>query len=207
MSYNDGASIFANPTGSVKDGADAATFKTSTDWKARDKLHLMPKLSLLGALDLEFDDVRVFTGRVQSATFFDAYKCGHRSMCEHRAHAQPSSRRVVCVSSVQQNRDISTYADFSCKTALYYDGSAIDVFPKLDLAGVTFTFRDTSWEESGYEILRRDVSEAGDFDAVVKIEGGLKGCVNKFASILHIDREAGNKPNLEWQYSVRTKSE
>ena len=69
MSYNDGASIFANPTGSVKDGADAATFKTNTDWKARDKLHLMPKLSLLGALDLEFDDVRVFTGRVQLATF------------------------------------------------------------------------------------------------------------------------------------------
>ena len=109
-------------------------------------------------------------------------------MCAHRAHAQPSSRRVVCVSSVQENRDSSTYADFSCTAALYYDGSAIDVFPKLDMAGVTFTFRDTSWEENGYEILHRDVSEAGDFvDAVVKIEGGLKGCVSKIASILHID--------------------
>ena len=207
MSYNDGASIFANPVGSVKDGPNAATFKTETAWKARDKLHLMPTLSLLGALDLEFDDVRVYTGRVPLATFLDSYKCGHRSICTHRAHAQPSSRRVVCVSSIQRDRDISTYADFSCTAALYYDGSAIDVFPKLDMAGVTFTFRDTSWQENGYEILRREVSETSDFDAVVKIEGGLKGCVNKFASILHIDREAGNKPNLEWQYAVRTKSE
>ena len=29
--------------------------------------------------------------------------------------------------------------------------------------------------------------------------------MNKFSSISYLDREAGNKPNLEWYYKVRTK--
>ena len=37
------------------------------------------------------------------------------------------------------------------------------------------------------------------------MDGDLKGCVNKFSSISYLDREAGNKPNLEWYYKVRTK--
>ena len=111
---------------------------------------------------------------------------------------------------MQAAKDPSTYNEFACRTGLYYDSSAIDVLATLDMSGVIFTFRDTAWEETGYEILRHeDVvgSSAENFAAVVKIEGGLKGCAAEFSSITYIDREAGVKPGLMYKYAIRTKVE
>jgi len=79
---------------------------------------------------------------------------------------------------------------------MYYDGSAIDVAASLDSSGVTFAFRDTSWEEASFEMLRKPAGLA--YATVIQMDGDLKGCVNKFNSITYLDREAGNKPGLEW---------
>jgi len=203
--------LFANPTGGVKDAPSATTYKTDSSMASdmpRQILMVMTQFEMLGAVEVEFDDTRVYTGQVSRATFLDAFRCGHRPECARRAHATPSSRRVVCTSAVIINKSPSTYSNYFCTAAMYYDGSAIDVFAALDTAGVTFTFRDTSWEEASFEMLRKPVGAndaASSYVTVIQMDGDLKGCVNKFSSISYLDREAGYKPNLKWYYKVRTK--
>ena len=202
--------LFVNPTGDVTD-VDDANYKAASDMAAdvpRKVLSSMSEFLLLGAVDVEFDDVRVYSGQVTRATFLDAYRCGHRPLCARRAHATPSSRRVVCASAVISDKASSTYSDSFCTAAMYYDGSAVDVLALLDPTGVTFTFRDTSWEEISFEVLRKSAGESAaavSYETIIQMDGDLKGCVNKFSSITYIDRDAGNKPNLEWYYKVRTK--
>ena len=203
--------LFANPTGAADDMSDTATFKTAQSMDPdtpRTLLSVMKKFEMLGAVDVEFDDVRVYRGQVSRATFLDAYRCGHRPLCAKRAHATPASRRVVCASAVISTKSEDTYSDYFCTAAMYYDGAAIDVSGKLDTSGVTFTYRDTSWEESSFEMLRKPVGReftSASYETIIQMDGDLKGCVNKFSSISYLDREAGNKPNLEWYYKVRTK--
>ena len=174
----------------------------------RKLLSVVKNFEMLGAVDVEFDDVRMYRGQVSRATFLDAYRCGHRPLCAKRAHATPASRRVVCASAVIATKNEETYLDYFCTAAMYYDGAAIDVSAKLDTSGVTFTYRDTSWEESSFEMLRKPVGDefsSASYETIIQMDGDLKGCVNKFSSISYLDREAGNKPNLEWYYKVRTK--
>jgi len=208
----DGMVLFANPTGDVNGATESATYKTYTGMQPdvpRKILKVMQKLEFFGAVDVEFDDVRLYSGQVRRATFLDAFKCGHRPLCAKRAHATPASRRVVCASAVLSSKPVSSYSDYFCTAALYYDGTAIDVAATLALTGVVFTFRDTSWEEGSFEVLRKAVNTAEhtstSYETIIQMDGDLKGCVNKFSSISHIDREAGAKPGLEWFYKVRTK--
>ena len=203
--------LFANPTGAVDDMSDTSTFKTAQSMDPdtpRKLLSVVKDFEMLGAVDVEFDDVRMYRGQVSRATFLDAYRCGHRPLCAKRAHATPASRRVVCASAVIATKNEETYLDYFCTAAMYYDGAAIDVSAKLDTSGVTFTYRDTSWEESSFEMLRKPVGDefsSASYETIIQMDGDLKGCVNKFSSISYLDREAGNKPNLEWYYKVRTK--
>jgi hypothetical protein len=203
--------LFSNPTGAVDDTSDTSTFKTAGDMDPdtpRKLLSFMTSFEMLGAVDVEFDDVRVYRGQVSRATFLDAYRCGHRPLCAKRAHATPASRRVVCASAVIAKKSENTYSDYFCTAAMYYDGAAIDVSAMLDTSGVTFSYRDTSWEESSFEMLRKPVGEefsSASYETIIQMDGDLKGCVNKFSSISYLDREAGNKPYLEWYYKVRTK--
>ena len=191
--------------------SDTSTFKTAQSMDPdtpRKLLSVVKDFEMLGAVDVEFDDVRVYRGQVSRATFLDAYRCGHRPLCAKRAHATPASRRVVCASAVIATKNEETYLDYFCTAAMYYDGAAIDVSAKLDTSGVTFTYRDTSWEESSFEMLRKPVGDefsSASYETIIQMDGDLKGCVNKFSSISYLDREAGNKPNLEWYYKVRTK--
>ena len=215
FSYNfhDGMSLFANPSdiGNGKDTEpkNTTTFKISEFWPAK-RLPHMPELTLFQVPHAEFDDVRLFTGRMSRGTIYDAYSCGHRVLCAHRAHATPRSRRVVCLSAVIDSAPASTHSEMLCTGAEYYSGAAIDVAASLDSAGVSFTFRDTSWRETAFEILRRPAGAkdaTSTFESVVKIEGDLGGCASKFSSITYLDREAGAKPGLNWFYMVKTKTD
>ena len=174
-----------------------------------DSLKYTKTLRMFGANEVEYDDVRVYSGTVSAGTFDDAFSCGHRSACTPRALATPASRRVVCSVAVTQNGDESSRTNYVCATGMYYDGSAIDITMKMDLSGVNFAFRDTSWNENSFEILRRTASTSSatsTFDTVIIISSGLKGCASNFASITYVDRDAGAEPNLEWHYKVRTKT-
>ena len=202
--------LFANPSGNIDVTGDSSTYKVlrSMPPDAPSKmLKLMTSLDLFGAVDVEFDDVRVYTGQVSRATFIDAFSCGHRSLCVNRAHARPSSRRVVCAIAVVAGQSSEQQTDTFCTPALYYDGAAIDVIATLGMSGVTFTYRDTSWQEKSFEMLRKSVDgAASSYETVIQMDGDLLGCVNKFNSITHVDRDAGMKPNLNWYYKVRTKT-
>ena len=207
LNGHDGLVLFMNLEGGVHDVTSSNTYKTTKFYGAGEFLSRMSRLELLGATGVEFDDVRVYTGRVSRATFLDAYHCGRRPFCAQRAHATPSSRRVVCASVAIQN-DVESSSEFFCASAMYYDGSAIDVAATLDMSGVSFSFRDTAIGESSFEMLRRPAGlgdAAAKYETVIQMEGDLKSCGNKFSSITFLDRTAGKKPNLEWFYKVRTK--
>ena len=183
------------------------------EWKSRlqDTLHLMHTREFFEETRVKFDDLRVYTGRVKENTFIDAYECDALgAQCAPRAHATPNSRRVVCVMlDVHNSSGGDARAPYSCTGALYYDGGAIEVRAKMDLTGVAFEFRDTAWNESSFEILRRKHDPSGDnaFDTVVLVDGGLNGCASMFSSITYLDREAGQQPNSRWEYKVKTKTD
>ena len=121
--------LFANPTGAVHNMSDTSTFKTAGDMNSetpRKLLSFVKNFEMLGAVDVEFDDVRVYRGQVSRATFLDAYRCGHRSLCAKRAHATPASRRVVCASAVIATKNEETYSDYFCTCLLYTSPSPRD---------------------------------------------------------------------------------
>ena len=43
-------------------------------------------------------------------------------------------------------------------------------------------------------------------DAVIQFDSALDSCVTRFTAITYMDREAGAKPNLEWNYKILTKT-
>ena len=121
-----------------------------------------------------------------------------------RSSESNGNRRVVCVSVAASGSDGTKYM---CAGGLYYDSSAIDVGVAAELAGVTFTFRDTATKETGFEIERKRIgTETSDeFQSVVLVESTLKGCATEFSSITYLDREAVLYPNYDWVYRVTTK--
>ena len=70
-----------------------------------------------------------------------------------------------------------TTASYECAVGLIYDGTPIDLTPRLGQHGVTFSFIDTSSSETRFDIF---VGEVGGDDAtktnVVTISTGLAGC-------------------------------
>ena len=203
------SSVTAGNSKRIKSGGanyDSVKGETFGADKARLILASVSKLQLLAAPGVEFDDVRLYSGQVSDATFLDASKCGHFSKCAVRAQAAPRSRRVVCSMLFAGGKAAST--SYSCVGSMYYDGSAIDVFAALDSSGVTFTFQDTSWDEASFEMIRKPVGaehRLANYDTVIQMDGDLKGCANRFSSILYLDREAGSMPYREWYYQTRTK--
>ena len=194
-----GLRVFSYPAGS--DAKHTTQLKT---WP-KDKLAFTPNIVLFDtkqASTFEVDDVRLYTGDLNPSTFLSARSCGRYGYCANRAMATPVNRRVVCVFA--HNKGVA--GSYECAGMMYYDGSVIDLRPSMDMAGVIFAFRDTSWAETSFEIERKEYGNGGKFETVVLVEGDLKGCAAMFASITYIDREASVKPNSRWMYRVTTKS-
>ena len=150
FAYDDeGIKLFVDPQSS-------SDFKTKSNWVpvASEFLRQVDSRIILGAVDVEFDDVRLYTGRVPDEVFMDAASCGHKSACLGRARATPSARRVVCLTADFQS-GTPAISDVFCTGSMYYDGSAIDLWADLDNSGVFFAFRDTHWEETSFEVLRK----------------------------------------------------
>ncbi len=198
----EGLTLFANPSGNSLN----TEFKSDKAWPTGATSLLTKDIRMFDALHVEFDDVRVYTGRVMKETFIDTFRCGHFAYCASRAYARPSSRRIVCVEGRFETQNVSV----TCAATMYYDGSAIDFNAALGESGVTFIFRDTAVDERAFEILRRDAqagvgAEMQPFEIAILMEGGLSGCAAVFNSLTYIDRDAGRDPYATWNYAVRTK--
>ena len=201
FAYDDaGIKLFVDPQSS-------SDFKTKPNWVpvASEFLRQVDSRIILGAVDVEFDDVRLYTGRVPDEVFMDAASCGHKSACLGRARATPSARRVVCLTADFQS-GTPAISDVFCTGSIYYDGSAIDLWADLDNSGVFFAFRDTHWEETSFEVLRKKHESDEAYDAVIQFDSALDSCVTRFTAITYMDREAGAKPNLQWNYKILTKT-
>ena len=200
LSHTNGMTLFALPIDST-----SVVRMNDAQWP-KDTLTKMPDIDLLaGQSTSEFDDIRFHTGIMDLSIFTASRECGRARYCADRAHATPSHRRVVCVTA--NIRGLETQEPV-CTSALYYDGTAIDIQASMDMAGVVFAFRDTNWQESSFEIERRSPSldGASTFDTVVLVEGDLKGCAAKFSSITYMDRDASYTPYKEWLYRITTKN-
>ena len=101
-----------------------------------------------------YDDLRIYSGIVTKSHIHAIAKCGRSQTCVNRAYAKPQSRRTYCV---VPNIGFSA-TDFipPCATGLFYTGAVIDLRTTNAEKGVTFSFRDTSLDEIGYEVLRRE---------------------------------------------------
>lgn len=207
LAHGSGASVFALPA----EKNVASLVKTEPKWKLGiiDMLSSIKLFQLGSSSDtssFQFDDVRFYTGSVGSAAVFfgSTQACGRSAYCALRARARPGSRRVVCLSMVRVG---ARSTSFACAGGLFYDGTAIDVKASMDMTGVTFAFRDTSWAENGFEIERKraDVKDATKFNTVVLVEADLKGCASIFNSLTYLDRDAGTAPNSKWVYRITTK--
>ena len=199
------ATVFAYPYKEPSDG------KTSSKMFTRGLLPRIPKIRLFDVESdrFQFDDVRFYTGNLgRLDTFFEnSNVCGRDTYCAERAQATPGSRRVLCVYMNKKQKG-SSAEPFVCTGGMFYDGTAIDAAVTMDMTGVTFSFRDTSWEERGFEIERRRTGEdfvAEKFSTAVLIEADLKGCASVFNSITYIDRDASNVPNAQWLYRITSK--
>jgi len=151
----------------------------------------------------QYNDIRFFSGIVQEQTFEAIRQCGGKSHCAQLARAAPGTRRVVCVTNRFKGKSELPPA---CVTSLYYDGTAIDVEPSMDLMGVRFSFRDTAWDETAFEIERVALRDSGgEFETVVSIGNNLKGCASVFNSITYLDRDAVEVPYTQWKYRIVSK--
>ena len=203
LTYGNGATVFAYPS------QDPSSGKTATKPWTRGLLSLVPEVRLFNVYrdQFQFDDVRFYTGNLGDIdTFFENTNlCGRDTYCAERARATPASRRVVCISTNEKGVNVKPYM---CTGGMYYDGTTIDTLVSMDMAGVTFSFRDTAWDERGFEIERRrsGAEYFGEmFSTAVLVEADLKGCASMFNSITYIDRDAGNVPNSEWLYRITAK--
>jgi len=151
------------------------------------------------------DDARVYSGYAHQGIFEDELRCGRKPHCARLARAAPSSRRVVCVTMRRSGAD---EPETSCATSLYYDGTPMDIRAIMDIEGVKFIFRDTAWDENGFEIERLTVDgESSTYKTVVTISSDLNGCATTFNSITFMDGQASRTPGAEWRYRITSKFE
>ena len=201
--------LYVDPTSDARATViDDTTYKRDETWPLS-SLESMTDVRMLGAVDFEFDDVRVYTGVIREVMFIDTVRCGHHKRCVLRQSAAPKARRIVCLSGVISDALEETYSKFECGGGLYYDGSTIDVNGKLEPIGVTFSFRDTAWNEVGFEILRQSMQDSlsdAPYESVVMIDSGLTYCHRSYAPLLFADREAAAIPGQIWKYKVVTKT-
>ena len=200
--------LYVDPVGNDKATAMSSGYAEDPTWPVG-MMQSMRNITMLGAVDLEIDDVRFFTGVLPHSVFVDAFKCSHHSRCAMRSIVAPMSRRVICLTGEISDADESTYSKYSCSGGMHYDGSPIDVLAYLTNAGVVFEFKDTSATENSFEILRRSTRlnvQESPYEAVIMIEGALSGCGRSYKPAIYSDREASAEPGLVWHYVVKAKS-
>ena len=200
---SDGMKMFAYEKGVSR---SASMMQNMQDWP-KGTLMRMPTVRMFETIGMQYDDARLFTGKLSQGTIESMHTCGRPTFCSERARATPSSRRVVCAFA-DLEANIGQKDVYACTAGVYFDGAAIDFTATMGMGGVTFSFRDTSGEENAFEITRV-VANAVDSltpDTVVMVQGELLSCGSVFSSITYMDLEAGVKPNLDWRYYVVTKT-
>jgi hypothetical protein len=94
--------------------------------------------------------------------------------------------------AIPRNQTAAT-SSYTCTIGLIYDGTPIDLTPKLTMDGVTFSFLDTSSSETRFDIF---VGELGGLDqnkaSAVTISPGQLGCGRTANPISVVDK-------LSWQ--------
>ena len=199
-----------DPSGVMKmfayDSMKNGDMQTKEDWP-RNTLLRMPTVRMLETIGVQYDDARVFTGKLSQGTIDSMLACGRQTFCAERARATPSTRRVICAFA-DLEANLGKPATYSCTGGVYFDGAAIDFTATMGMGGVTFSFRDTSSEENAFEITRiaSNVVDSSIPETVVMVQGELVACGLMFSSITYMDLEAGLKPNLDWRYYVVTKT-
>ena len=102
------------------------------------------------------------------------------------------------------HRDVApTTVSYECAVGLIYDGTPIDLTPRLGQHGVTFSFIDTSSSETRFDIF---VGEVGGDDAtktnVVTIPTGLAGCGRTSNPISFTDQISAMSVGQIMEYAI-----
>ena len=205
LERNRGVSMFSYPLDKTKNAKTMTSPKLSLiDFlSCFDDDRIIAQIAGDDNVATQFRDVRFYSGVVQHETFEAVRQCGEKSFCARLARTAPGARRVVCVTTRVKGE---TPRQPACTSTLYYDGTAIDVKPSMDIAGVTFSFRDTAWDETAFEIERYAYGVSGGaFETVVSIGNNLKGCASVFNSITYLDRQAAEVPYTQWTYRLVSK--
>ena len=96
-----------------------------------------------------------------------------------------------------------TTVSYECAVGLIYDGTPIDLTPRLGQHGVTFSFIDTSSSETRFDIF---VGEVGGDDAtktnVVTISTGLTGCGRTTNPISFTDQISAMSVGQIMEYAI-----
>ena len=165
-------------------------------WKLVKLSHASLGKTLTGA-------TRVYAGHAPQERFEEELRCGLKSLCNRLARALPSQRRVVCVTMRGSG---ALEPESSCATSLFYDGTPMDIQARMEIEGVKFYFRDTAWDESGFEIERLAIDDTTlTYKTVVTVSNDLNGCATIFNSIVYMDGQASQTPNAEWRYRITSK--
>ena len=92
---------------------------------------------------------------------------------------------------------------YQCAVGLIYDGTPVDLTPRLGQHGVTFSFIDTSSSESRFDIY---VGELGGNDAtksnVVTIPSNLAGCGRTASPISFTDQLSAMSVGQIMEYAI-----
>ena len=146
---------------------------------------------------------RVYAGHAPQEMFEMEARCGLKPHCNRLARAAPSQRRIVCVT---MRRSGVLTPEISCATSLFYDGTPMDIQARMEIEGVKFYFRDTAWDENGFEIERLAIDNTTlTYKTVVTVSNDLNGCATVFNSIVYMDGQASQTPNAEWRYRITSK--
>jgi hypothetical protein len=189
------------------DGAQKATVGSST-WNGH-KLE-QEGLDVAGktlfnspyALDYVYDDFRAYTGVLTALHVQSIYELGREVRSANLAEAKPQSRRTFCVIAKYGGVQ-SAYTP--CATGLFYNGLVIDLLTSIETTGVVFQFRDTTLDEIGYEVLRRESGSTSSYDVVLFIDSGMSGCSYTYNMLSFYDADAAKEPGVTWEYTIRTK--
>lgn len=116
----------------------------------------------------------------------------------------PSTNDQTICSPGKTHRNVSsTTVSYQCVVGLIYDGTPIDLTPRLGQHGVTFSFIDTSSSETRFDIF---VGELGGDDAtktnVVTISTGLAGCGRTASPISFTDQISSMSVGQIMEYGI-----
>jgi len=115
----------------------------------------------------------------------------------------PGARQSFCVKAGNSGGDMG----YQCATALFFDGTPLDLRPTLTRHGIEFSFTDTNILESGFEVIRADsVFTLADGVIVTKIPYGLPACGRQFQSISLTDQQASNHPGMLFVYGIKAEN-